>query len=83
MNKTKDVDPILKQGVGMNRALIGGLIKKYLKDNQITITTLADAAGVSREQVGWLMTGNRDPRLNTLLKVLVAMKFTLLIEVEE
>jgi transcriptional regulator with XRE-family HTH domain len=67
----------------MNRALLGGLIKNYLMENKLTVTTLAEASGVSREQIGWLMTGRRDPRLNTLLKVLVAMKFTLLAEVEE
>jgi DNA-binding phage protein len=79
----KEIDPILKQGVAMNRALLGSLIKNYLKDNDLTITALALASGVSREQIGWLITGNRDPRLNTLLRVLVAMKNTLLIEVEE
>jgi DNA-binding phage protein len=79
----KEIDPILKQGVAMNRALLGNLIKSYIKDNDLTITALAVASGVSREQIGWLITGNRDPRLNTLLRVLVAMKNTLLIEVED
>lgn len=79
----KEVDPILKQGVGINRALLGTLINNYLKENEVTITKLANASGVSREQIGWLITGRRDPRLETLLRVLVAMKYTLTIEAEE
>jgi hypothetical protein len=36
----KEIDPILKQGVAMNRALLGNLIKSYIKDNDLTITAL-------------------------------------------
>lgn len=73
----------IETDVQINRILIGNLIQDYLKENKITVTTIAEAAGVSREQVGWLITGKRDPRLSTLLKVLAAMKFSLLIEKEE
>jgi transcriptional regulator with XRE-family HTH domain len=79
----KDNEDLIIEGTKINRVLIGTLISNYLKDNGFTITKLANAAGVSREQIGWLITGKRDPRINTLLRVLYAMKHTLLFEKEE
>jgi hypothetical protein len=77
-----DNSDMLNQGIRLNRTLLGNLIQNYIKENNTTITALAEASGVSREQIGWLITGRRDPRMNTLLRVLVAMRYILTAEVE-
>jgi len=78
-----DNKSLIEEGVKINRIILGTYIRNYLKDNKFTVTKLAEASGVSREQIGWLITGKRDPRLSTLLRVLVVMGHNIALEKEE
>ena len=80
---TSPEDKEMEVDVQMSRLAIGHVISEYLRENNVTITTLAEAAGISREQVGWLMTGKRDPRISTILKVMAAMGYGLMFEREK
>lgn len=51
------------------RKFAGLYIKHAMKELNLNITKVAELSGCSREQVGWVLYGKRQPTFSTVLKI--------------